>query len=66
MSPYASHYRNRESLMPRQATEPHLEDGGIYRWTKPFHVSLWAWWSPHGEGGGRQEGVDVRLALNLV
>ena len=36
LSPYTSHYRNRKSLMPRQAAEPHLEDGGIYR----------KWWWP--------------------
>ena len=28
---YSSHYRNRESLVRRQAAERHLEDGGIYR-----------------------------------
>ena len=26
-----SHYRNRETLMRRKATEPHLKDSGIYR-----------------------------------
>ncbi len=31
LRPYASHHRNRESFMRRQATEPHLKDGGIYR-----------------------------------
>ena len=31
LPPYASDYRNRESLVPRQAAQPHLEDGGIYR-----------------------------------
>ena len=28
---YSSHYRNRESLVRRQASERHLEDSGIYR-----------------------------------
>ena len=32
-----------------------------YRWPKPSHVSLWAWSSPHGEGGGRQEGGGCPL-----
>ena len=34
LRPYTSHYRNRESLVRRQAAERHLEDGGIYskRW----------------------------------
>ena len=31
LRPYSSHYRNRESLVRRQAAERHLEDGGIYR-----------------------------------
>ena len=31
LRPDASHYRNRESLVRRQAAERHLEDGGIYR-----------------------------------
>ena len=31
LHPYASQYRNREAAMRRQAAEPHLEDGGIYR-----------------------------------
>ena len=31
LRPYLSHYRNRESLVRRQATERHLKDGGIYR-----------------------------------
>ena len=30
-TPFASHYGNRETLVRRQATEPHLKDGGIYR-----------------------------------
>ena len=37
LRPYSSHYRNRESLVRRQAAERHLEDGGIYRkrwWTR--------------------------------
>ena len=29
--PDASHYRNRKPSVRRQATQPHLEDGGIYR-----------------------------------
>ena len=29
--PYASHYGNRETSVRRQATEPHLKGGGIYR-----------------------------------
>ena len=31
LCPAASHHRNRESLVRRQAAERHLEDGGIYR-----------------------------------
>ena len=31
LSPYTSHYRNRESSVRRQTAQPHLEDGGIYR-----------------------------------
>ena len=31
LTPYASYYGNRETSVRRQATEPHLEDGGIYR-----------------------------------
>ena len=31
LRPYSSHYRNRESLVRRQASERHLEDSGIYR-----------------------------------
>ena len=41
LRPYSSHYRNRESLVRRQAAERHLEDGGIYRKR---------WWA---EGDGR-------------
>ena len=35
--PYASYYRNRETSVRRQAAEPQLEDGGIYRtrWCDP-------------------------------
>ncbi len=31
LHPDASHYRDRKPSVSRQATEPHLEDGGIYR-----------------------------------
>ena len=41
--PYASHYGNRETSVRRQATEPHLEDGRIYR-TR--------WWVVKRDSGG--------------
>ena len=31
LRPYASHYGNRETSVRREAIEPHLKDGGIYR-----------------------------------
>ena len=43
LSPYTSHYRNRKSSVRRQAAEPHLEDGGIYRkwwWSEPYSMSM--------------------------
>ena len=37
-----SHYGNREPLVRRQATEPHLKDGGIYRkrwWARAYRTA---------------------------
>ena len=45
LRPYTSHYRNRESLVRRQAAERHLEDGGIYGkrwWTTLYRRNLFA------------------------
>ena len=42
LRPYSSHYRNRESLVRRQAAERHLEDGGIYRkrwWACTYRIA---------------------------
>ena len=43
LRPDSSHYGNRETSVRRQATEPHLEDGGIYRmrrWARVYRTEL--------------------------
>ena len=52
LPPYASDYRNRESLVRRQAAERHLEDGGIYRKR---------WWASLDSNQGPQSYQDCAL-----